>query len=549
MKKAITTTMALSILAASCTIGSFATPKADALSGTVVTNAASQYTNNDDARVLHLLNRITFGPTAEDVALVKRIGINEYINQQLDPRSIPVPDSLSQLVFNSPALTESPLKLVLQFTPAGIRSRMQAQGMPVQRKRQLASAQSPNEDGDQNDAKNAEKSELKKQIKEGYKELYKQILQARVARDVESPRQLEEVMTDFWYNHFNVSINKGIDRVLVGSFEQQAIRPYALGKFRDLLEATAHHPAMLFYLDNWQNTAPNSAGARGKLQGINENYARELMELHTLGVDGGYTQNDVVALAHILTGLGFPRPRQIIKGSVQAAQSGCYFDKNRHDFSDKQFLGYTIRGTGEAEIEQALDILAKHPATAHHVSYQLAQYFVSDTPPTSLVDRMAQTFARTDGDIKSVMSTMLHSSEFWDTRYVGAKYKSPYRYAISVLRAAGVKLTDQQSNPGLMVAYRQIDQFFRQMGEPLYGCLTPDGYKNTQEAWLNSDGLLKRIAFANRVAKQFGGPDEVDRVERILASRLSQKTRATIESTPEEQKVALLLGSPEFMTY
>ena len=220
----------------------------------------------------------------------------------------------------------------------------------------------------------------------------------------------------------------------VSSYERDAIRPYTLGKFRDLLGATAKHPAMLVYLDNWLNTNPGSQDARGKENGINENYAREIMELHTMGADGGYTQADVTTLAHILTGWGLG------KGKTLEEKSVFYFDPKRHDNSDKVFLGQQIRGGGAEEIKQALDILARHPATAHHISYQLAQNFLSDNPPESLVAKMAETFKKTDGDIREVLSTMFKSPEFWDEQYFRKKFKPPislYCFSNSCYRRAG----------------------------------------------------------------------------------------------------------------
>jgi uncharacterized protein (DUF1800 family) len=388
-----------------------------------------------------------------------------------------------------------------------------------------------------------EKEDLKKKVQSTYKGLYDETVLAKLRRNIESPRQLQEVMTEFWFNHFNVSANKGpLGRVLVGSFEQQAIRPYALGNFRRLLGATAHHPAMLFYLDNWQNTDPNSPGARGKLKGLNENYARELMELHTLGVDGGYTQQDVVALARVLTGLGFPQLRALTSGRYTADESGCSFDERRHDVGDKVLLGHTIKGSGAQEVEQALDLLAAHPSTAKHLSFKMAQFFVADAPPPPLVDRLSKTYLRTNGDIKAMMSELLKSPEFWDSRNVSAKYKSPYRFVVSAVRTSGVNVEN----------YKRLQQFLTANGQPIYGCQTPDGYKNTREAWLNPDGLLKRIQFATGVANGALGPPPQDKEQRLnvaIVPRLGKQSAAAIDAAPERQQAALLLGSPEFMTY
>jgi uncharacterized protein (DUF1800 family) len=366
----------------------------------------------------------------------------------------------------------------------------------------------------------------------------------RLTRDVESPRQLEQVMTEFWFNHFNVCITKGLDHVLVGPYEDQAIRPYALGKFRDLLGATCHHPAMLFYLDNWQNTAPQSGGSKGRFKGLNENYARELMELHTLGVDGGYAQKDVIELAKILTGLGIAGPAQR-QQLEPVGPYGAYFASNRHDFSEKDFLGRRVSGKGEQEIEDALDTLARHPSTAHHISYQLAQYFVCDEPPTTLVDKMAARFKASDGDIKAVLRELFNSNEFWDPKYQSAKYKTPLRYAVSILRA-----TDAHPQK-----FDVLAQFMRLQGEPLYGCLTPDGYKNTKEAWLNPDGFLNRLNFATVVGSGnvrsllSTAPEYRQLGATISGSKFSAKTVAVVAKAPDPLKSAVVLGSPEFMHY
>ena len=319
--------------------------------------------------------------------------------------------------------------------------------------------------------------------------------------------------------------------------EEQAIRPNVLGKFRALLEATAKHPAMLYYLDNWQNKAPNRPAARGRFKGLNENYARELMELHTLGVNGGYTQQDVITLARIFTGWGFPPRRQ-----GEAVQAEFYFDANRHDSSDKVFLGQTIKGSGMAEAEQALDILARHPATAHHISYKLAQYFVADEPPQSLVDKLAKRFQDTDGDIRAVLDTLFHSREFLDPKYYNAKFKTPYQYVISAIRATGMDVQNVRPVAGVL----------RQLSMQLYGCSTPDGYKNTQSAWLNPDAMLRRISFATTLAAgRFAGSKPVDaqQLSKTLGNNFSTQTKEVMESSDKQIQAALILGSPEFMRH
>ncbi|WP_315788160.1 DUF1800 domain-containing protein [Fischerella sp. JS2] len=466
-----------------------------------------------DPKILHVINRLSFGPRPGDVAKVKTLGIENYIKSQLSPDSIPEPQSLTNQLSQLETLNMSPVELYREYAP-------------------VFKAQQP--------AQQALHGKVRLVIQ--------QAVQARLLRATQSPRQLQEVMVDFWYNHFNVYAGKGLDRLWIGVYEQEAIRPYVLGSFRDLLEATARHPAMLFYLDNWQNTAPGSPGARGRFQGINENYARELMELHTLGVDGGYTQQDVVALARILTGWGFRRDRQTSTGS------GFYFDPKRHDFSDKVFLGHTIKGSGEAEVEQALDILARSPATAHHISYQLAQYFVSDRPPETLVKRLQERFLATNGNIREVLNTLFHSPEFWDTSNFNTKFKTPYQYVVSGIRATGIKVEN----------FTPLANTLKQLGMPLYGCQTPDGYKNTQEAWLNPDAMTRRLNFATALASgrlrlamplnptknnQLSRNQPVDALQlaNTLGNSFSKKTQTAIASSPPQLRAALILGSPEFM--
>jgi uncharacterized protein (DUF1800 family) len=326
---------------------------------------------------------------------------------------------------------------------------------------------------------------------------------AKLLRAIYSERQLDEVMTDFWYNHFNVFIGKGPDRYMITSYERDVIRPHALGKFKDLLVATAKSPAMLFYLDNWQSVGPDSElavfgpggrprarrgpyarfprpqpqQAKNRRSGLNENYARELMELHTLGVDGGYTQRDVTELAKVLTGWGVERPQQ---------GGGFKFNQRAHEPGTKYVLGHKIKEHGLAEGMEMLDILAHHPSTAKFISRKLAMRFVSDNPPQSLVDRMAETFLKKDGDIREVLRTMFKSPEFWSTDVYRAKVKTPLEFVASAVRASGVNV--QNALP--------LVQFLNRMGMPLYGMQPPTGYSMKADVWVNSSALLNRMNFA-----------------------------------------------------
>ena len=332
-----------------------------------------------------------------------------------------------------------------------------------------------------------------------------ELMQAKLLRAIYGERQLDEVMTDFWFNHFNVFIGKGADRYLVTSYEREVIRPHALGNFEDLLVATAKSPAMLFYLDNWLSVGPDSDIARGirrypnhprarprrfppppnpnqakakkRNGGLNENYGRELMELHTLGVNGGYTQQGVTEVARVLTGWTIDQPQ---KGG------GFKYEERMHEPGTKIVLGHKIKDHGEKEGMEVLHILAHHPSTAHFISTKLAMRFVSDDPPPALVDRMAQTFLKKNGDIRKVLETMLKSPEFWSESTYRAKVKTPLEFVVSSIRATGADVTD-----ALPLA-RQLNQ----LGMPLYGMQPPTGYSMKEETWVNSSALLGRMNFS-----------------------------------------------------
>ena len=459
-----------------------------------------------DRQVLHVLDRLAFGATAADLKHVKVVGIDRYIAEQLDPDAIPERPELTQRLAGLETLKLDPVQLFAEYGPLRATDGMKPSPEDQQARRQRARL------------------------------ILEQAQAARIWRALYSARQLQEVMVDFWFNHFNVFGNKSLDRLWIGAYEAEAIRPHALGRFRDLLGATAHHPAMLFYLDNAQNAAPGSKGPNGRIDGINENYARELMELHTLGADGGYTQEDVVALARILTGWSIPRAN-----ALPPSGSGFVFYPARHDNSDKHFLGQDIAGNGEAEGERALDLLAGSPATAPRIATELAQYFVTDQPPPALVDRLAARFRETDGDIKEVLRVLFASREFRDS--TGAKYKSPYRFVVSAARAAGVAVDNPKPLLASMV----------RLGQPLYLCATPDGYRDTEAAWLSPDASLSRVNFAKALA---GGnlpivegarPVDAAPLLATLGPSLASHTRAVVAQAAPDLQAALVLGSPDFM--
>ncbi|HEX4065831.1 MAG TPA: DUF1800 domain-containing protein [Acidobacteriaceae bacterium] len=326
-----------------------------------------------------------------------------------------------------------------------------------------------------------------------------EVLITRLLRDVYSERQLDEVMTDFWLNHFNVYLRKGeFAPWYLAQYQDKVVRPHALGKFEDLLVATAESPAMLFYLDQTESVGPhsiaaertamglNGAAARQRPLGINENYARELMELHTLGVDGGYTQKDVIEVAKCFSGWGIAHPDQ--GGEFE-------FNPRRHEPGQKVVLGYRIPDNGENEGLEVLHMLAVSPETAHHVSFQIAQRFVSDDPPPALVNAMAATWVKTGGDIREVLRTMIQSPEFWSEGAYRAKVKTPEEYVISAVRATG----------GEVVHPVALVEAIGQLGMPLYGCQTPNGYAWTADAWLNSGELLDRMNFSLALADNNAG--------------------------------------------
>jgi uncharacterized protein (DUF1800 family) len=376
----------------------------------------------------------------------------------------------------------------------------------------------------------SDKADLKDIIKPYRQKLVSLAVQAQtrsLLRDLYSQNQLKEQLTWFWVNHFNVYARKREVAALVGDFEETAIRPHALGKFRDLLAATVFHPAMIQYLDNQQNAADK----------INENYAREIMELHTMGVGSGYTQTDVQELARILTGVGANlsgQPRRLAMFAradyrTDIGKGGLFeFVPRRHDYGEKHFLGQTIKGDGLAEVNQAIDILSREPATARHVSRELAQYFCCDTPSDQLVDAMTATWKRSDGDIAAVLKTLFDSREF--NRSLGKKFKDPMHYAVSAVRALyGNRVI---ANPLPLIAW------LNRMGEPLYGHETPDGYALTAASWSGPGEMTTRFEVAQQIGAGAGN------LFKPIDPEMLANLRANIQKNPEADLQMVMQPGP-----
>jgi len=537
----------------------------------------------DDKTIIHALNRIGFGPAPGDVARVRKMGLSAYIDQQLQPERI-ADEKVAARLAGFETLTMSTRQLADEYYLPAQMIRRQAQ-----RASSAAAAAAPNDPAMQPGNANAgrqNRTPEEMQAQRAQRRVLDELTQQKVLRAAYSDRQLQEVMVDFWFNHFNVFAGKGQTRIYLTEYERDAIRPHVFGKFRDLLGAVAESPAMLFYLDNWQSAAPEGTAMEGpngrnpradlrrrpgqmgrgnpnrpgvqrrpgmaganptmadlppalqnrRPRGLNENYARELMELHTLGVDGGYTQKDVQEVARAFSGWTLTQPRQ----------GGAFvFEPRMHDNGDKVALGLTIKsGGGKRDGERVLDLLAKHPSTARFLATKLARRFVADDPPKALVDRAAATFLKTDGDIREVVRTIITSPEFLAPASYRAKVKSPLDFVASAVRASGADAVN-----GLPLV-----QAMRELGMPPYGCQPPTGYSDRAEAWVNTGALLNRMNFA--VALSSGklrgvtpssGVDQSTIVSQALGGDLSESTRATIgRATTTPQAIALVLGSPEF---
>jgi uncharacterized protein (DUF1800 family) len=522
---------------------------------------------DDDARIVHALSRLTFGPRPGDVAEVRRMGLEEWTSRQLHPERIP-DTALAPRLLSLPTLRLSTAEILRGYDPPpALKKEIQ------KRRAELGESAS---DDDMRKARREMAAQYKDKLAGPPRRPVEELQQAKLLRAVYSERQLDEVLVDFWMNHFNVFGGKGQDRYLVTEYERDVIRPRAWGRFEELLEATAKSPAMLFYLDNWLSTDPSAkvedlrramaeeggmrprrgngmgrgrgrrrapegmapppqaAGAKRKA-GLNENYAREIMELHTLGVDGGYTQKDVTELARCLTGW-------TIRGLRQNDPRFVFFGA-AHDHGEKVVLGHGIKSNGIKEGEEMIHILATHPKTARFISYKLARRFVADEPPATLVDRAAATFRQTDGDIREVVRTIVTSPEFFAPEHRQAKVKTPFEFVVSSLRASAADVDDA----------RMLAQRVAAMGMPLYMQQPPTGYKDTAEAWVSTSGLLARLNFALDLAagRLRGTTVAISGLtaSQLLPAGLSESTRKTLaaeQGLDAARMAGLILGSPEF---
>jgi len=469
------------------------------------------------------LNRVSWGVNLTTYQQAEKLGYDTWLEQQLHPTPARLP-AAAQAQIDAMTITRKPL---MQLN----------QDLEQQRK----DADKIANDDEKKAAQQAYQQELNRIAKEA--------ATRSLLRDLYSPNQLQEQMTWFWMNHFNVHQAKSNLRILVGDYEDTAVRPHALGKFRDLLSATLRHPAMIRYLDNEQNAANR----------INENYARELMELHTLGVDGGYSQRDVQELARILTGvgvnLGTTAPGVKKELQAQYVRQGLFeFNPNRHDYGNKEFLGQTVKGRGLAEVDEALDRLSRHPATARFVSRKLVLYFVADEAPPALVERMSATFLSTDGDIAAVLRTMFTSTEF--AQSLGHKFKDPAHYVVSAVRLAYDDKVILNTGPMLY--------WLTRMAEPLYGRQTPDGYQLTQSGWASPGQMTTRFEIAKAIGSgnaglfKTDGPQAQERAAfpqlanalycQSLQKTIAPATRQVLDqATSPQEWNTFLLSSPELM--
>ena len=508
-----------------------------------------------DLAAWHFLSRTTFGPRPQDMERAKQTGIAAILEEQLHPEKIE-DSAVEQRIAALPTLTMSPAELMEDF-PAPKKGKNQAE------RQDQPEVRSPMPPDPESRAPQAAPEMSPAMEPGGPRRILMELGREQIWRAAYSQRQLQEVMVHFWMNHFNVYAGKGVDKWLLTSFEHDTIRPNALGNFSQLLAATAQSPAMLFYLDNWLSVAPKENADLGPAQarrGLNENYAREVMELHTLGVDGGYTQQDVRDVARCFTGWTIDRPRQ---------GGGFIFRPRFHDYGEKVVLGRKIQGHGGMEDGIAvLQMLAEHPSTAHFISLKLCRHFVADDPPASVVDRTAKTFTESQGDIRSVLKTILTSPEFNSQAAFRAKVKSPFELLTSAMRSLDAETDGGAPLLGMIM----------RMGQPLFLYQAPTGFPDRANNWINSGTLLARMNFSMALAANRIRGTQLDLqsltpssdsqavwdhlVRRTLGGQVSQETQSAVMKSLEnldaagngsqdafpktKLMAALLLGSPEF---
>jgi uncharacterized protein (DUF1800 family) len=560
----------------------------------------------EDEAIMHAMNRLGYGPRPGDVERIRKMGLEKWIDQQLQPDSID-DSALDQRLQRYPTLNMSAKKLIEEYPQPGqvikkegiTKEEYEQQMKTKQRDAESQAIVTGNE--------NLDKAQQQLAKLQGPGRIVAELSMAKVDRAVYSTRQLQAVMEDFWFNHFNVFANKAEDKWLLTSYVRDTIRPHTMGKFEDLLLATAKSPAMLIYLDNFQSADPlavrrmdaekamrraryggafaggvaptpgtfpgpatsspapgTAAPAQKQERGLNENYGREVMELHTVGVDGGYTQQDVIQMAECLTGWTVREPRK---------NPEFFYDDRIHAQGKKVVMGRVFSTGGERDGEEALKMLASHPNTAKFISTELARHFVSDNPPPALVERMAVEYSATQGDIRSVLKTMIYSSEFWSKETYRAKVKTPYELVASTARALNAEVT----------ITLPMAQWVGRMGEPLFLCQPPNGYSDKAETWVNTGALLNRLNFALSLAGDKVAGATVDlktmlgdsalrdpnaalsqSIEAFLGDQIAEQTRATLAARLNDPQIlqaslddpvkqvnqgliaGLVLGAPEF---
>lgn len=460
-----------------------------------------------DARVAQAVSRLTYGAAPGELDRVASMGVPAFIASQLEPERLDDPPELTRALAALPTESMDTVRLFREYGPSADGGAM------------------PDNEAMRNTFDRVGAAAL-------------EAARARLLRAVLSRKQLYELMVAFWCEHFNLGA-KGLAHLWAGSFEREAIRPHAMGRFLDLLAATAMHPAMLIARDNWKNVVHRDGDAPYR-EDLNTTYAATLLAHQTLGQDGPQKPDDVKSLARILTGWRVGATKD------DAAAGGFSFDVDLHDPGDKMFLGHPVKGTGLSEGATALRILAAHPATAKHLCRKLAVYFLADDPPAALVGRMVETFRSTDGDIREVLRTLFTSQEFFDPNFAGSRFKPPLRQAVSAVRALGITPTDTTALAGKLL----------DMGEPFFASSAPEGYPLASGPWLTPDAVMRRITFAGDLAAGriagLGSPAErpsVDALIQTVGPGFSERARQAAGQDKDRVGLALLLASPGFMRY